>query len=669
MKTPPPTPSYPGRGNNNIEQRIAKLRKEIEHQRYLYHVLDKPDISEAALDSLKHELFLLEQDHPEYITPDSPTQRVGGQPLPAFQKVTHSKRMLSLNDVFSLEELQNWEQRWQKVVDAPIRYYAEIKMDGLAVNLRYVDGIFVQGSTRGDGKVGEDVTENLKTIESIPLRLRGDYPKLLEVRGEVYMTKKHFEELNKIEGNNYANPRNVSAGSIRQLDPKIAASRKLSFMAYDCVTDLGARYHSEVHEQLQELGFPSNAHNRLCSSLDEVEKYHADVIAKRAKLPYWTDGIVVNIDELSVFQELGFVGKAPRGAVAYKFPAEQATTIVEDIQVQVGRTGALTPVAHLKPVPVAGTTVSRATLHNADEIKRLDVRIGDTVIIQKAGDIIPEIVQVLPAMRSKHSKLFQFPKTCPACGAQVERHDEEVAYYCPNKNCFAQERERFYHFVSKTGFDIRGLGPKIIDQLMEEGLIHSFADLFELTVGDLEPLERFAEKKASKVVEEIQAHRSVTLARLIYALGVRHVGEETSITLAQQFGSIQKLCQANLDQLLQAEDIGEIVANSVIEYFSDKKHQQHLEELLHHVKITNPTVVQKTLSGKTFVVTGTLKNFSRDEAKAAIRTAGGKVASSVSKKTDYVVVGEEPGSKADKAKELEVKILHEEEFEQLLALH
>lgn len=656
-------------------QRITKLRTEIEHQRYLYHVLDRTDISEAALDSLKHELFLLEQQYPEFVTPDSPTQRIGGQPLPAFKKVTHGRPMLSLNDVFSLAELQDWETRWRKLSDAPIRYYAEIKMDGLAVTLHYVDGVFVQGATRGDGKVGEDVTENLKTIESIPLHLRGTYPKNVEVRGEVYMTKQQFEALNKIEGNNYANPRNVSAGSIRQLDPKIAASRKLSFMAYDCVTDLSVRYHSEVHQQLTELGFPSNTHNQLCKSLAEVEQYHADVIAKRGKLPYWTDGIVVNIDDLATFKQLGFVGKAPRGAVAYKFPAEQATTVVEDIQVQVGRTGALTPVAHLRPVPVAGSTVSRATLHNADEIKRLDVRVGDTVIIQKAGDIIPEIVRVLQNLRPKNSKAFVFPTKCPACGSTVERHEGEVAHYCPNKNCFAQERERFYHFVSKTGFDIRGLGPKIIDQLMEEGLIHSFADLFELTTGDLEPLERFAEKKASKVVEEIQAHRSVTLARLIYALGIRHVGEETSIALANYFGSIKKLRDAVAPvgtrhgvSLRNIPDIGDVVANSIVEYFADKKHQQQLDELLKHIKIQNPVVVQKTLSGKTFVVTGTLKHFSRDEAKAAIRNAGGRVASSVSKKTDYVVVGEEPGSKYDTAQKLGVTILTEAQFKQLLTL-
>ncbi|MBI4407583.1 MAG: NAD-dependent DNA ligase LigA, partial [Candidatus Kerfeldbacteria bacterium] len=495
---------------NSAKQRIAQLKQTIDHHRYLYHVLDKQEISEAALDSLKHELAQLEEQFPQLVTTDSPTQRVGGKPLPGFKKVKHSRGMLSLNDVFSAKELQEWEQRVRKLAPGKPQYYAEIKMDGLAVNLRYEAGIFVQGATRGDGKVGEDVTENLKTIESIPLRLLGDYPAVVEVRGEVYMTKQHFEQLNQREDNKYANPRNVSAGSIRQLDPKMTASRKLSFMAYDCVTDLGLQYHSEIHQWLQDHGFPSNPHNKICRSLAEVETYHADIMKRRAKLPYWTDGVVVNIDDLELFKTLGVIGKAPRGSVAYKFPAEQATTIVEDIQVQVGRTGALTPVAHLKPVFVAGTTVSRATLHNDDEIKRLDVRIGDTAIIEKAGDIIPDVVKVLPELRSKSSKAYLFPKKCPACGSAVERRAGEVAYYCPNPNCFAQERERFYHFVSKTGFDIRGLGPKIIDQLMDEGLIHEYADLFKLTAGDLEPLERFAEKKASNIVADIHARRQIT---------------------------------------------------------------------------------------------------------------------------------------------------------------
>lgn len=653
------------------KERITKLKNEIEHHRYLYHVLDRQEISEAALDSLKHELTQLEQAYPQFITPDSPSQRISGKALPGFKKVTHAVPMLSLNDVFSYHELQEWESRCQRLITGQQPYYAEIKMDGLAVSLIYQNGILIEGSTRGDGKVGEDVTENLKTIESIPLRLRGDYPKVLEVRGEVYMTKANFDALNKREDGKYANPRNVSAGSIRQLDPKIAASRKLSFMAYDAPVGIKATQHSDLHAQLVQLGFPSNNHNRVCKSLKEVEDYHSHIMEIRTQLPYWTDGIVVNIDDIAVYKQLGVVGKAPRGAAAYKFPAEQATTLVEAIQVQVGRTGALTPVAHLQPVPVAGTTVSRATLHNQDEIERLDVRVGDTVIIRKAGDIIPDIVQVLTNLRPKGSKAFRFPAQCPACGSTVERRAGEVAHYCPNPNCFAQERERFYHFVSKTGFDIRGLGPKIIDQLMEAGLIHEFADLFVLTEGDLAPLERFAEKKAGNLVTEIQAKRHITLPRFIYALGIRHVGEETAITLANTFGSFSKLRKANLAQLQSADDIGDVVAQSIISYFADQKRAQQVENLLQHLKIKSVPTVETSqttslLAGKTIVVTGSLESFSRDEAKTAIRKAGGKVAGSVSKKTDYVVVGEDAGSKFDKAKELGVRILSEAEFKQLL---
>ena len=583
--------------------------------------------------------------------------------------------MLSLNDVFSLEELQDWEQRITKVTKTLPTYYAEIKMDGLAVTLRYEHGVFRQGATRGDGKVGEDVTENLKTIESIPLKLRGKVPDVVEVRGEVYMTKRQFEQLNKTSDIQYANPRNVSAGSIRQLDPKIAASRKLSFMAYDCVTNVGVALHSQVHQWLVDHGFPSNKHNQLARSLSEVESYHQKIVQLRKDLPYWTDGIVVNIDDLAVYKKLGVVGKAPRGAVAYKFPAEQATTIVEDIQVQVGRTGALTPVAHLKPVHVAGTTVSRATLHNCDEIKRLDIRVGDTVIIEKAGDIIPDVIQVLPKLRSPQSKSYVFPRKCPACHSPVERREREVAYYCTNPQCFAQERERFYHFVSKTGFDIRGLGPKIIDQLIDAGLLHEYADLFELKVGDLEPLERFAEKKAGNIVIEIQTRKTIALSRFIYSLGIRHVGEETAITLANQFGTVAKLRQAvvetrDLASLQAVPDIGPIVAQSIVDYFSNKKNIQQVDRLLKFVNIINPvgTSYRKypQIDHKTFVVTGTLTGFSRDEAKAAIRAAGGDVSSSVSKQTDYVVMGENPGSKYDKAKALGVKILNEAEFRKMI---
>ncbi|MBI2415655.1 MAG: NAD-dependent DNA ligase LigA [Candidatus Kerfeldbacteria bacterium] len=651
------------------QQRIIQLRQEIERYRYAYHVLDRQEISEAALDSLKHELVTLEQRYPDLITSDSPSQRVAGQPLPGFKKVRHTRPMLSLNDVFSFQELQNWAKRIQKLTTATVQYYAEIKMDGLAVSLIYRHGQLVEGSTRGDGIVGEDVTENLKTIESIPLHLQGNYPSTVEVRGEVYMTKRDFAALNQREGNKYANPRNVSAGSIRQLDSRIAASRKLSFMAYDCVADLKVTTHSAVHAQLQQFGFRSNPLNQLCASLDQIQVYHATILKQREQLDYWTDGVVINIDDLAVFAQLGSVGKAPRGAVAYKFPAEQATTIVQAIQVQVGRTGALTPVAELRPVLVAGTTVSRATLHNADEIDRLDVRVGDTVIISKAGDIIPDIVQVLTNLRPAHTKPFRFPSRCPACNTAIERRSGEVAYYCPNPNCFAQQRERLYHFVSKAGFDIRGLGPKIIDQLVTVGLVQNFADLFILTPGDLEPLERFAEKSAYKLIQEIQHASTISLERFIYALGIRHVGEETAIVLAQQFGDVKKLRQAAVgynrdhDLLQNIPDIGDVVAGSIVDYFSDKKNAKQLDHLLKKIHIEKS---QPVGTRKTFVLTGTLTTLTRDAAKQIIRQAGGKVSSSVSAQTDYVVVGDNPGSKYDKAKQLGVKILNEDQFKKMI---
>lgn len=648
------------------QRRIQQLREEINHHRYLYHVYDRQDISEAALDSLKHELSTLEQRYPDLITPDSPTQRVGGQPLPQFRKVKHSHPMLSLNDVFSRDELHQWEQRLRKLTTQPLTYYAEIKMDGLAVNLRYVNGLFVQGATRGDGRVGEDVTENLKTIEAIPLRLRAPYPAVLEVRGEVYMSKAQFQKLNASSTQQYANPRNVAAGSIRQLDPQMTAARHLSFMAYDCITDLGLTHHSAVHERLQTFGFPSNSLNKRCQTLAEIEHYHEQIVKKRAQLPYWTDGIVVNVDDLTLFKQFGYIGKAPRGSVAYKFAAEQATTIVQSIQVQVGRTGALTPVANLQPVLLAGTTVSRATLHNADEIKRLDVRVGDTVIIEKAGDIIPDIIQVLPKLRSRQSRPYRFPRRCPSCHTTVTRQDNEVAYYCPNPTCTAKHREQLYHFVSKNALDIRGLGPKIIDVLVDAGLVKTFVDFFKLQPQDIEPLERFADKSAHKLVQEIQqAAQGMPLARLLFALGIRHVGEETALALAQNFKSVEQVSQADRDVLLAVPDIGTVVADSIYEYFHTPKHAAVLKQLLSYVHVIAPAarlVQVSPFTGKIVVVTGTLTHYTRDQIKQIIREQGGKIASSVSQQTDFVIVGTEPGSKYKRAKDLGITILNESDL-------
>lgn len=647
------------------KRRIEKLKKEINHHRYLYHVLDKQEISDAALDSLKHELAHLEEEFPAFITADSPTQRVGGEPLAKFKKVAHQQRMLSLNDAFSFQEMQDWEKRLVKLGNEKPEYYVEVKMDGLAVSLSYENGVLVRGATRGNGKIGEDVTQNIKTIEAVPLRISEKGK--VEVRGEVYMTKKNFEALNKKSEKKFANPRNVSAGSIRQLDSKVAAARKLDFMAYDLVTDLGLKTHQELHKKMEKLGFKSNKLNLYCKNLQAVEKYYQKFSKLKDRQAYWTDGLVINVNQLDLYKKLGVVGKAPRGAMAYKYAGEEATTMVEDIQVQIGRTGALTPVAHLQPVQVAGTTVSRATLHNEDEIERLDVRVGDTVVIQKAGDIIPDILRVLKKMRPKNSRKFNFPKKCPACGAEVMRRKGEAAHICTNQNCFAQEKVKLYHFVSKKAFDIEGLGPKIIDQLLAEGLISSPVDIFELKKGDLEPLDRFAEKAADNLIEAIQQAKEVSLSRLIYALGIRHVGEETAIDLANYFTTIKNLRKASLEKLDSLHEMGEVMAKSVYQYFQEEKNIKLVDGLLKYLKIINPEPRTKKLEGKVFVLTGTLEGMTRDEAKDRIRMAGGSISSSVSKNTDYLVAGEKAGSKLIKAQKLGVKILKEIEFSSIIS--
>jgi DNA ligase (NAD+) len=664
--------------------RITKLRAEIEHHRYLYHVLDRQEISDAALDSLKHELEQLETEFPDLVTPDSPTQRVAGQPLPGFTKVRHSVPMLSLNDTFSEEEFRSWVERVSKLDRRAGRdYYAEIKMDGLAMSLVYEGGLLKTAATRGDGQVGEDVTQNMKTIEAIPLRLnmerlspaaRRRANGRVEVRGEVFLPKANFEAMNREQEAQglpaYANPRNTAAGAVRQLDPRITAARKLDFFAYDVVTDLGQATHEESHKLAQDLGFKVNPLNQHCASADEVLAYHEKIGQKRAALPYWTDGIVVNVDAIVVFRELGVVGKAPRGAVAFKYPAEQATTVVEDIQVQVGRTGALTPVAHLRPVQVAGSTVSRATLHNANEVARLDVRVGDTVILEKAGDVIPDVVEVLPKLRPASAKPFRMPNRCPVCRQPVHRDAEGAIHYCINDSCPARAREGLYHFVSKKALDVAGLGPKIVDVLVDEGLVRTPADFFRLQREQLIGLPLFAEKKAEKIVAAIQARRRVGFGRFLFALGIRHVGEETARALAQHFGSIKRLREATEEELAAVADVGTVVARSIAEFF----HQPSAEKLLSALSDAGVVIEQEArppqkagpLAKKTVVVTGTLGTLSREEAHEKIRQAGGKVVSSVSKKTGLVVVGENPGSKAARAQALGVRIVTEREFLKLV---
>lgn len=662
--------------------RLAKLRQAIDHYRYQYHVLNNLDISEAALDSLKHELAQLEQRFPDLVTADSPSQRVAGKPLPQFSKVRHVHRMVSLADVFSEEELRQWDERWRKLRPrAQAEYLVDLKLDGLAISLIYRHGQFVQAATRGDGRVGEDVTANVRTIEAVPLKLRLDdlTPALrkvvtsetVEIRGEVVMLKKDFEALNrrqeKLGQPPFANPRNVAAGSIRQLDPKMTADRKLSFFAWELMTDLGQKTWSESYDLIRRLGLPVNPEARVCASLAAVAKAHQSIEQQRERLPFWIDGVVVKINQREIYESLGLIGKTPRAAVAWKFSAEQATTVVEDIVVQVGRTGAMTPVAHLRPVQVAGTTVSRATLHNADEIARLDVRVGDTVIIQKAGDIIPDIVEVVRRLRPRDARAWKLPTHCPMCRGPIKRQDGEVIAYCVNSRCPAKQREQLYHFVSKKALDIAGLGPNTVDVLVDEGLVTEPADFFRLRSKQLIGLPLFAEIKSEKLIDAIHAARRIPLERFIYALGIRHVGEQTAIDLAQHFQTFDALRQARAEEIARVPNIGQVVAQSIATWFHLEANKLHLQRLLKEVTLRDPRkIAAGPLSGKSVVVTGTLESMTREEAEDAIRQAGGKSVGSVSAKTSYVVVGSDPGSKADKAKGLGVRLLSEQEFTRLL---
>jgi len=669
------------------KKRIAKLKKVINHHRYLYHVLDKQEMSDAVLDSLKHELSKLEQQYSDLIALDSPTQRIGGQALDKFKKVKHHKRMLSLNDAFSNEDLEAWQERIQKLVpNQKLNYFAELKIDGFAIALIYQNGVLIQGATRGDGQIGEDVTQNLKTIDSIPLKLeihqklsskavQDRIEKLLtkgriEIRGEVYMTKKDFEKINQEQEKKglspYANPRNTAAGSIRQLDPKIAADRRLNFLAYNLITNLGQRTHNQEHQILQSLGFKISQ-DQYCSELKDIIGFWKEINQKRKKLPYLIDGIVVSVDNNKIFNKLGIVGKAPRGSIALKFPAKETTTVIKDIVVQIGRTGALTPVAHLKPVRLAGILITRATLHNQDEIKRLDVRIGDTVIIQRAGDVIPDVVKVIKKLRTGKEKEFQMPKKCPVCRGPVIRAKGEVVHRCANLKCGSIQRQQIIHFVSKKGFDIEGLGPKIINQLMDQGLISNLSDIFSLSQGDLVPLERFSDKSADNLIKAIEQSKKITLAKFIHALGIRHVGEETAIALAQYFGKLDKIRKANLKKLLQVEDIGQIVAQSIFEWFNKDGNRELIKKLLDNgIEIEKVKTVKKKLIGQVFVLTGEMNRFNREQAKSKIRQLGGNVSGSVSKQTDFVVVGQNPGSKYNRAKKLGIKIISEKEFLEII---
>jgi len=642
------------------KNRIEKLKKLIHHHSYLYHVLDKPKVSDAEWDFLKKELTELEREFPESVTPDSPTQRVSGKPLDKFKKIRHSTPILSLQDVFSFKEIEDWEERILRLCSPRseargLSYFAELKIDGLNVSLLYKKGVFVQGATRGDGKVGEDVTQNLKTVSSIPLRLRENID--CEVRGEIFITKKIFKKFSK----EYANPRNLAAGSVRQLDSKITASRNLSFMAWQLI---GRKRQNEEYKDLMKLGFKP-VPGKHCKNLSEAKRYFESI--RRDKLEYEIDGVVISVNDNKLMQELGVAGKSPRGAIAWKFPSEEGISVVEDIKIQVGRTGVLTPVAVLRPVNIRGVTVSRASLHNKDEINRLSLKIGDTVVVARAGDVIPDVVKVLKELRNGEEKIFKMPKKCPACGGKVELDKNGILLRCINKKCSSRRRRQLSYFVSRPAFNVEGLGPQIIDALLDQGLIQDAADLFELKEGDLEPLERFAEKSAKNLVESINSARRISLSRFIIALGIMHVGEETAYVLADQFGSLDKLKKADLVKLETISDVGPIVADSVFNWFRNNYNENYLGRLLRHVEIEQQKTKKKNkFTGKIFILTGSLSSLSRDEAKARIRGLGGDVSGSVSKETDYVIVGKKPGLKYEKAKKLGVKILSEEEFLELL---
>ncbi|MDB5266608.1 MAG: ligase, NAD-dependent [Parcubacteria group bacterium] len=663
----------------DAEVRAKKLRETIDHHRYLYHVLDRSEISDEALDSLKNELRKLEEEYPGLVTSDSPTQRVAGMALKAFEKVRHAIPQWSFDDAFTEEDIRAFDARVKRGLreklgsDIAPEYVMELKIDGLKVVLTYEKGILKTAATRGDGKVGENVTQNVRTIESIPLKLRT--LATIVVEGEVWMGKSTLKKINmerKKKGEEeFANPRNVAAGSIRQLDPTITASRKLDSFIYDMAAFEGEVPATQEQELklIESFGFKANPHFKKVRDIEGAIAYWKEWGKKKDKEDYLIDGVVLKVNEQKYQEALGYTGKSPRFGIAFKFAPEQVTTVVENITLQIGRTGVLTPVAILRPVLVAGSTVSRATLHNEDEIKRLDLRIGDTVIIQKAGDVIPDVVKVLTEMRTGKEKSFTFPTHFPLCGGdgRIERIPGQAAYRCVDKNSFAVQRRKLYYFSSRRVFDIDGLGPKIIDALIDAELISTFDDIFKLKKGDLEALPRFGERSIENLLNSIEKARRVTLARFIASLSIANVGEETARDLAHHFGSAEKFKDAKVEELEALNGVGPIVARSIVEWFKEKENKKLYERLLKEVIIQKE---ERALGGKlnnlTFVLTGTLPTLSRDEASDHIRKEGGKVSSSVSKNTDYVLAGESSGEKYDTALKLGVKVISEAEFLNML---
>lgn len=663
-----------------MKDRINKLKQLLDKHRYLYYVLDKPEISDSVYDSLYRELEELEKENPELITPDSPTQRVGDEPLKEFNKVKHSEQQWSFDDVFDFDELIKWEEKIKNFIrksdrniqDEEIEYCCELKIDGLKVILTYEKGLLIKAATRGDGLVGEDVTQNIKTIKSIPLKLNKEID--ITVVGEVWMGKDKLKEINDLRKKDgeqeYANTRNLAAGSLRQLDPKITASRKLDTFLYDVdwsVKDIDRpeTQFSEI-EYIKNLGFKVNEFTKICKNINEIQEFYNKWSKDKNKLNYELDGIVIKINSINIQNALGYTGKSPRWGVAYKFPAEKVTTTVLDIILQVGRTGVITPVAHLQPITVAGSTVSRATLHNEDEIKRLDIRIGDTVVLQKAGDVIPDIVEVVKELRLKDSKEFIFPTHVSACGGDgsIERIPGQVAWRCVSNNSFEQIKRKFYYFVSKKCFNIDGMGPRIIDVLLEKGLITNFDDIFTLKKGDLLILPRFAEKSVDNLLNAINKSKEINLSKFIASLSISQVGEETSYDIVNHFGILEKIQNAKYEEIESIHGVGPIVAKSLFDWFKDEENKKLIKNLLKHIKIIADQPKDSKFKGLSFVFTGSIK-MDRNEAQTIVRNLGGEVSNSVSRKTSFVVAGENAGSKLDKANELGIKVISEEDFKKM----
>jgi DNA ligase (NAD+) len=657
------------------------LREEINSHNYSYYVLDNPEIPDSEYDRLLRELGELEQQYPEAITSDSPTQRVGATALDSFSEVQHEVPMLSLGNAFSEQDMADFDKRIRDGVEKQnISYAAEPKLDGLAISLLYKKGLLVRAATRGDGRTGENVTLNIRTIEAIPLKLRGkNYPALIEIRGEVVMPKAGFEQLNRLQLEKgekaFVNPRNAAAGSLRQLDPKVTATRPLSFYSYGVGLMEGGLLpdkHSAIMKSLKSWGLRINPESRVVKGVKGCLEYYDQLALKRNSLPDEIDGIVYKVDDIELQNIMGFVSRAPRWAIAKKFPAQEEMTILNDIEIQLGRTGALTPVARLEPVFVGGVTVSNATLHNQDEIDRLDVRVGDTVIVRRAGDVIPQIVSVVKSKRKGKPRRFKLPDTCPVCGSETARFEDEAVTFCTGGLfCEAQRKEAIKHFASRRAMNVDGLGDKLVEQLVDEGLIHTIADLYLLNVDELIKLERMAEKSAENLVASLEKSKTTTLARFVFSLGIHSIGETTAQTLANHFTTLDNIIHADEEKLLAVADVGPIVAENLMTFFKQTHNLEVVEQMrsvgIHWPAIKKKSIDELPLAGKTFVVTGTLETMGRNEAKVALQELGAKVSGSVSKKTDYVVAGENPGSKATRATDLGITILDEKALAKLLS--